>query len=123
RVAASRVRLGIPGRLAADRKAAPAHVERPRNRATSGCAAVFEHPGVASTVSPPAEVRDDAGLGPHKSSELIDRARILERAQIAEVVLAEVRPANDPAQDFRVACLRQLRDEAHGLGSQWLAED
>src|SRR5881398_96834 len=48
----------------------------------------------------------------------IYRGRVLERRQIPEIGVAEVRAANHPAQDFGVARLRELGHEPDGLGSQ-----
>src|SRR2546421_1539369 len=52
----------------------------------------------------------------------IYRGRVLERRQIPEIGLAEVRGANHPAQDFGVPRLRQLRHETDGVGAQRPAE-
>src|SRR5205823_7922538 len=60
--------------------------------------------------------------GPGERSQLVDRGRVLERAQVAEVVLAEVRAADDAAKYFAVARPGQLGDEAHSLGPQWPAK-
>src|SRR6059058_1635452 len=48
--------------------------------------------------------------------------RVLERRQIPEIGLAEVRAPDHPTQDFGVTRLRQLRYEADGVGSQRPAE-
>src|SRR6266566_2825987 len=48
----------------------------------------------------------------------IHRGGVLERRQISEIGLAEVRAANHPAQDFGVPRLRELGHEPDGVGSQ-----
>src|SRR6266496_3174926 len=61
-------------------------------------------------------------LRPNELPDPIHRGRVLERRQIPEIGLAEVRAANYPAQDFGVARLRQLGHEAHGIRAQRAAE-
>src|SRR4030095_4957296 len=56
-------------------------------------------------------------------ADVLHRRGILERREIAEVGLAEVRAADDAPQDLRVARLRELRDEAHRLGPEWFPEE
>src|SRR5439155_17951439 len=60
--------------------------------------------------------------GPGERSQCVDRGRVLERAKVAEVVLAEVRAADDAAKYFAVARPGQLRHEANSLGPQWPAK-
>src|SRR6266480_6351408 len=48
----------------------------------------------------------------------IYRRRVLERRQIPEIGLAEVRAANHPAQDLGVARLRELSHETDGVRAQ-----
>src|SRR6266702_5350581 len=54
--------------------------------------------------------------------DLCDRLRVLQRREVTEVGLAEVRAADHPAQDLRVARLRQLGHEPHGLRAERPAE-
>src|SRR6266705_5478478 len=57
-------------------------------------------------------------LRPNEIPDPIYRGRVLERRQIPEIGLAEVRATNHPAQDFGVARLRELGHEPDGVGAQ-----
>src|SRR5206468_3255327 len=54
--------------------------------------------------------------------DLLDRARVLQRAQVAQVRQAQVGAADDPTQDFGVARVRQLAHEEHRFRLERLAE-
>src|SRR2546430_8128748 len=66
---------------------------------------------------------DATELGGGERAYVVDGGGILERGEVAEVLLAEIRASDDPAEDLRVPRLRQLRDEADRLGPQRLAEE
>src|SRR5881409_3695985 len=66
---------------------------------------------------------DATELGGGERAYVVHGGGVLERGEVAEVLLAQIRASDDAAEDLRVARLRQLRDEADRLGPQRLAEE
>src|SRR5258706_4244386 len=78
---------------------------------------------MGTSTSAPEMPNAGEALPRREGADVVDRRGILQRGEVAEVGLAEIRAADDAPQDLGVARLRQLRHEANGLGPQRLAEE